>query len=79
MQPNTIKQKLHEFIDRIDAQKAAAMYTLFENEIELGSLPYSEQFKAILDQRVAAYYKTGNTVSSEEMNQRIASSKTKRA
>lgn len=31
---NEIREKLHQFIDSIEDKKAAAIYTLFEDEIE---------------------------------------------
>ncbi|MEO7265168.1 MAG: hypothetical protein ABIW38_09660 [Ferruginibacter sp.] len=36
MQPD-IRQKLHDFIDKIEDKKAEAIYTIFENEIETDS------------------------------------------
>lgn len=79
MEANEIKQKLHEFIDKIDSTKAAAIYTLFEDQIEQYSIPYSEQFKAELDRRLSAYYNEGKTVSGEEMRERLSAAKSKRA
>jgi len=34
MNTSGIRQKLHHFIDTIEDKKAAAIYTLFENEID---------------------------------------------
>ncbi len=34
MHTSTIRQKLHQFIDTIEDNKAAAIYTLFEDEID---------------------------------------------
>ncbi len=33
MEPITIRQKLHQFIDTMEDKKAEAIYTLFEDEI----------------------------------------------
>jgi signal recognition particle subunit SEC65 len=57
METELIRKKLHEFIDTIEDKKAAAIYTLFEDEIEADE-EYPQDFKDELDRR-AAYYKNG--------------------
>lgn len=35
METATIRRRLHEFIDKIEDKRAAAIYTLFEDEIDM--------------------------------------------
>jgi hypothetical protein len=34
METTTIRQKLHQYIDTVEDKKLAAIYTIFENEID---------------------------------------------
>jgi putative addiction module component (TIGR02574 family) len=47
----TIKQKLVDYINRADAKKVKAIYTLVENEID--DIWQNKEFIAELDRRVA--------------------------
>ncbi len=54
MQTITIKEKLHRYIDTLEAKKIKAMYTIFEDEIEEENI-YTEEFKTVLDKRYKNY------------------------
>jgi len=70
MNTTGIREKLHHFIDRIEDKKAAAIYTLFEENIKEEE-GYSDEFKAELDRRYTEYKKDGKVVSRETMDKRI--------
>jgi putative addiction module component (TIGR02574 family) len=72
MNTTGIREKLHHFIDRIEDKKAAAIYTLFEENIKEGEESYTDEFKAELDRRYAEYKKDGKVVSREAMDKRIS-------
>jgi hypothetical protein len=55
MTTTAIRQKLQTFFETADDKKVRAMYTLFEHEIEDGNWQYTDEFKAELDRRTAAY------------------------
>ena len=51
-----IKEKIHLFIENASDDKIKAMYSMIENDLEKDSSNgYSEEFKAELDRRIAAY------------------------
>ena len=51
MNTETIRQKLHQFIETIEDKKAEAIYTLFEEDIDRNEWDYTEDFEAALNQR----------------------------
>lgn len=75
MRTTTIREKLHQFIDQVEDKRARAIYALFESEIEQETLPYSDEFKAQLEERITYYHKGGKMVTPEEMQERLASIK----
>lgn len=51
MEPSSLKQKLHHYIDIADEKKLQAIYTILEDEIE-GDYFYSqEEIKEFYDRR----------------------------
>jgi len=68
MNTTAIRQKLHHFIDSMEDKKAAAIYTLFEDNIKDNGEDYTDDFKAELESRYAAYKKDGKVISREDMN-----------
>jgi len=66
-----IRQKLHQFIDRIADKKAEAIYTLFEEEIETDEWEYTDAFKEELDERQQFYENGGELISADEANAQI--------
>ena len=71
MNTTGIRQKLHNFIDRIEDKKAAAIYTLFEESIKEEEESYTDEFKTELDRRYAEYKKDGKVITRETMDKRI--------
>ena len=71
MDTANIRQKLHQFIDKIEDKKAEAIYTLFEEEIEMEEWEYTNAFKAELDRRYQYYQEGGKMISAEEANEQI--------
>lgn len=51
MNTNTIRQKLHSFLEVADDKKIKAIYSMVEAEIEDSSEDYSAELKAELDKR----------------------------
>lgn len=51
MNTNTIRQKLHSFLEEADDKKIKAIYSMIEAEIEDSSEDYSAELKAELDKR----------------------------
>ncbi|MEO8415638.1 MAG: hypothetical protein ABI472_18390 [Ginsengibacter sp.] len=66
METINIRRKLHLFIDKIEDKKAAAIYTLFEDEIEQDEWEYTEEFKAELDKRYEYYQSGGKMINAAE-------------
>ncbi|MCC7050798.1 MAG: addiction module protein [Bacteroidia bacterium] len=68
---DTIREKLHHYIDQVDAKKIKAFYTIVEADIE-EEPSYSDAFKAELDQRYRDF-KSGKAkmISGSESKKRI--------
>lgn len=68
---NTLRKKLHEYIDTIEDTKIKAFYTIVEADME-EELVYTDELKAELDQRYDTY-KAGKTkmITSAESKKRI--------
>ena len=62
----TIRQKLHQFIDKIEEKKVEAIYIIFENEIELGGNISVEQYNKEIDEAMNDI-KNGEVYSHEEV------------
>ena len=71
MDTANIRQKLHKFIDKIEDKKAEAIYTLFEEDIEMDEWEYTDAFKAELDRRYQNYEEMGRMIGAEEANAQI--------
>ncbi|MDR2205414.1 MAG: hypothetical protein LBE36_04585 [Flavobacteriaceae bacterium] len=67
---NTIKEKLHQYIDTAAERKLQAMYIMLEDEIEYEE-DYADEFKNELDKRFAQYQSDGIAIDEKEANQRI--------
>jgi hypothetical protein len=57
---NTLREKLHHYIDHVEDKKIKAFYTIVESDIENEGTIYTPEFKAELDQRQEDY-KNGKT------------------
>ena len=71
MKKNTIREKLHSFIDITEEKKLKAIYTLLADEIEENQAEYSNEFKEELDKRAAYYQNGGKMVSASEADKQI--------
>lgn len=78
MKISSIRQMLHQFIEKAEDKKLKAMYTLFEEEIKQAEWEYTEEFKNTLNERYSDYLKGGKMVSIEEANKRIENLKKRR-
>jgi hypothetical protein len=65
METKDIRQKLHEFIDTIEDKKAAAIYTLLEDEIDVDA----RRKKLIQTDRENYLRGEGNSYSWEEIKE----------
>jgi hypothetical protein len=67
-----IRQQLHSYLEVADDKKIKAIYTMMETEIKERAVEYTDDFKATLDKRQAAY-KSGNTrtITATESKKRI--------
>ncbi len=70
MNSAAIRQKLHNYLEVANDKKIKAIYTMVEEAIE--EVEYTDEFKAELDRRYAAY-KDGSekTVTASESKKRI--------
>ena len=50
-----IRQKLHQFIDKLEGKKAKAIYTLFEEEIKQSERISIEQYNKELEEAETEY------------------------
>jgi putative addiction module component (TIGR02574 family) len=55
MDTAVIRQWLHNFLEVANDKKVKAIYTMVEEAIEDESVEYTDDFKAELDRRYAAY------------------------
>ncbi len=62
----TIRQKLHQFIDKIGEKKVKAIYTLFEEEINQDERISIEQYNKEIDEAMAEV-KKGEVYTHEEV------------
>jgi predicted transcriptional regulator len=67
---DTIRQKLHEFIDKIEEKKVQAIYTIFEEGIGKSENVTIEQNNRELDE-AEAEFENGEFISQEEMLKQI--------
>lgn len=72
MTTNSIRQKLHSYLEVADDKKIKAMYIMMEEDIEESAVEYTNEFKKELDKRYADY-KSGkaNMVTAAESKRRI--------
>jgi predicted transcriptional regulator len=66
----TIRQKLHQFIDKIGEKKVKAIYTLFEEEINQGERISIEQYNKEIDEAEAEFEK-GEYITHEAMLKKV--------
>jgi predicted transcriptional regulator len=62
----TIRQKLHQFIDKIGEKKVKAIYTIFEEEINQGERISIEQYNKEIDEAMTEV-KKGEVYTHEEV------------
>jgi DNA-binding protein Fis len=67
-----IRKKLTDYLKVADDKKIKAIYALVEDDIEQPALEYSEELKAELDKRYAAYKKGGKMISGSEAQKQIS-------
>ena len=72
MNTTAIRQKLHNYLEVANDKKIKAIYTMVEEAIEETGVVYTDEFKAELDRRHAAY-KDGSekSVTATESKKRI--------
>lgn len=70
MTTTAIRQKLHQFIDKIEEKKAKAIYTLFEQEIKQGERISVEQYNKEIDE-AETEFKNGEYITHEAMVKKI--------
>jgi putative addiction module component (TIGR02574 family) len=72
MNTTAIRQKLHSYLEVANDKKIKAIYTMVEEAIDEAGVEYTEEFKAELDRRYAAY-KDGSekAVTATESKKRI--------
>ena len=72
MNTTDIRQKLHNYLEVANDKKVKAMYTMVEEAIAEEGEGYTDEFKAELDRRDAAYKNgTEKTVTAAESKKRI--------
>ena len=72
MNATAIRKQLHNYLEVADDKKIKAIYTMMEGEIKESAVIYTDEFKAELDKRYAAY-KSGNAkmITAAESKKRI--------
>ena len=65
MEAASLRQKLHLLIDTSPEDKLEEIYNSFQEE------PYSEDFKAMLDNEYEQYQKNGKGISREDIDKMI--------
>jgi len=72
MNTAAIRQKLHSYLEIANDKKIKAIYTMVEEAIDEAGVVYTDEFKAELDRRQAAY-KDGSekTITAAESKKRI--------
>ena len=72
MNTAAIRQNLHNYLEVANDKKIKAIYTMVEGEIEEAKVEYTNEFKAELDRRYAAYKDgTEKPVTAAESKKRI--------
>lgn len=66
----SIRQKLHEFIDKIEEKKVKAIYTLFEEEINQGERISIAQYNKEIDE-AEAEFENGEYITHEAMVKKV--------
>lgn len=69
---DTLREKLHQYIDHVEDEKIKAFYTIVQTDIEDDASVYTAEFKAELDKRQEDY-RSGKSkmVTSEESKKRV--------
>lgn len=65
METSALKNKIHSLIDNCDEETLQSVYQL------LGDTGYTDEFKNILNEEQAAYYKNGEIITKEAMDDLI--------
>lgn len=66
----SIREKLHQFIDKIGEKKAKAIYTLFEEEINQGERASMGQYNKEVDE-AEAEFENGEYITHEAMVKKV--------
>ena len=64
METSALREKLHSLIDSSSEDKLMEIYSVFEDN-------YTDEFKSELDEEYADYQKTGEVISTKEMDKAI--------
>lgn len=65
METSTLKDKIHSLIDRSDEETLQSVYQLLQDA------DYTDEFKDILNEEQAEYYKNKEVISKEAMDSLI--------
>ena len=71
MKATVIRQRLHQFIEKVEEKKVKAIYTLFEDEITQDEWEYTDKFKKELDRRYDYYKNGGKVISATQADKQI--------
>jgi putative addiction module component (TIGR02574 family) len=72
MNTAVIRQKLHSYLETADDKKIKAIYTMVQESIDDTAVSYTDEVKAELDRRHAAYKNgTEKTITATESKKRI--------
>lgn len=72
MSTETIRKRLHQYIETAGGKKIRAIFTLFEEEIQQLEWEYSDQFKEELDKRMSRLKKGGAMINGKDAGREVS-------